>query len=162
MMLNGLLGAAEQGREMIVPARRIVAGPELAHGRVAEHGLDTAAHAPRRLRHLLPDRLQHPDKVRFVYVAYVQVTDDRIGISLQGRRPLRPVLRVLPLVAVNGEIFLGALPEGLRSRLHGARCLRCRSTRLLLLVPRRERIYACENLAGEACGRARALLLSRS
>lgn len=111
------------------PARGIVAGPIAPYRRPIEYAFDAAPHPIRRIGLIVPDRLDHLQYEAGVDCCNGKLADFRIGVGLERREKLRPVLRVLPPALVGVKVGLSSLlegdgPCGLSSALAAAAALR--------------------------------------
>src|SRR5262249_60029319 len=98
---------------MAAPARRVLAGAIAAHLRPIEYALDTSALAARRLRLLLPNRLQDFHYQRGVYRLHRQRADGP-GMGRERRRPLRRVLAITPSGTMHLDVGITPFPERFR------------------------------------------------
>src|SRR6516225_3753056 len=96
---------------MLSPACRVVTRPIMMNRSPSEHGLNPAAHARGRLRHTLPQRLDHLEYQRRVDRGDGQVAQCRKHEPDQRPFPVAPVLRVSPFLFVVANEALGALFE---------------------------------------------------
>src|SRR6185437_14143216 len=97
--------------EVPAPARRIFAIAKSLHFCPIQDDLDAAANAARCFVLPQPDRLQDAGDQSCVDTVYRKLSDDRMHISLECRRPLRGMLRVLPARTMRNNVFFGAMTE---------------------------------------------------
>ncbi len=137
LYLRDLGGLRQKLLKVAFPACRVVALAVAADSRPVEHRFDSAAHARGGFGLGLPDRLQHLEDVRQRDVAHQQFADVRVCVGLEGVRPLLPMLRVVPLVALRLDERLGALAEGLGRGVLGHQ----KRPRLLALLHRVDALH---------------------
>src|SRR5689334_22010655 len=98
---------------MAAPPGRVIA-IAIARGlRPVEDGFNPAANTARRLRFLLPDRLERLHDDSGVDGIDREVAHDRVDVSTKRRWPLRSMLGVAPTALVCADIRFGAAFEGL-------------------------------------------------
>ena len=109
---SNLAPGGQQLLHMTLPPGRIVAAAVFARLGPIQNSGDPAAHAPRRLCLIRPNRLYHPQHGVRVDRGNRHAAEHRIGVGLERRRPLLALRAVFPAGFVGLDIRGGAVLEG--------------------------------------------------